>query len=99
MLRQLGVIWELPLPLYRGRLSPQQLSDVSGPVFDGATPSLPKQVRVVHQSGELIDPFAQPLLRPELSQELDDFSDHEECVTIPRILTGSGQGFPYFLES
>jgi hypothetical protein len=47
---------------------------------------VPEQIAVVDQRSELIDAFAQPLIRPQFSQEGDDIPQHEECISVQRIL-------------
>ena len=47
---------------------------------------------MVDQRGELVNPFSQSLLRPQLPQEGNDLPQHEERVTVEWILPRLGQG-------
>ncbi len=53
---------------------------------------VPEQVGVVQQRGQLVDPLAHALFRPELSEQGDYLPHHQESVSVAGIMAGLGEG-------
>jgi hypothetical protein len=91
MFRKDGVVgWDVALEV--GGRSAEQTGQPIGGHFHHRLFSLPEQVYVVEQCGQLIDSFSQTLVRPELVQQRDYVAEHEKLVPVPGVVVGLLQG-------